>query len=283
MIRKLMVPVRGDGKGDGVFAHAAVLAKAFGAHVQVVHCQPKAEDMMPFGVVIPDIVRRQIEQAANENAGMNEAHIRSEFKALADRLGLPVDAPAPGKATASLEDYAGKQVDAVKHYGRLADLVCVPRPDRAMNLGANTLKAAIYGSGRPVLMCPPGEDAPATIGKHVTIGWNGSLEATRALAQGMAIVAAAESVTILTTGAEGHAASAEDLVAYLALHGVTAQIHRFEKSGLVGDSLLAHSADLGADLLLMGAYHDSYERETIFGGNTQSVVSNAEIPVMLVH
>ena len=39
----------------------------------------------------------------------------------------------------------------------------------------------------------------------------------------------------------------------------------------------------GADLLVMGAYHDSYERETIFGGNTQAVVDEATIPVVLVH
>jgi nucleotide-binding universal stress UspA family protein len=33
----------------------------------------------------------------------------------------------------------------------------------------------------------------------------------------------------------------------------------------------------------MGAYGHSHERETLFGGNTQTVVDHAEIPVLLAH
>jgi len=34
MISKILVPVRGDGKGDNVLAHAAVLARGFNAHLE---------------------------------------------------------------------------------------------------------------------------------------------------------------------------------------------------------------------------------------------------------
>ena len=64
-LHTIMVPVRGDGKGDNVLAHAAVLAKRFGARVRVVHCHPKADDLMPYGVVIPAVLRRQIEEATD--------------------------------------------------------------------------------------------------------------------------------------------------------------------------------------------------------------------------
>jgi nucleotide-binding universal stress UspA family protein len=47
--------------------------------------------------------------------------------------------------------------------------------------------------------------------------------------------------------------------------------------------LLSASTNLGADMMIMGAYGDSHERETIFGGNTQAVVDNAELPVLLNH
>jgi nucleotide-binding universal stress UspA family protein len=36
-------------------------------------------------------------------------------------------------------------------------------------------------------------------------------------------------------------------------------------------------------MLIMGAYGESHERETLFGGNTQTVVDRAELPVVLVH
>ena len=87
----------------------------------------------------------------------------------------------------------------------------------------------------------------------------------------------------MTTGNEPHATTAEELQAYLAVRGVTAQVNRFEKKGNIGRSLLQLSEEVGADTLLMGAYHESYERETIFGGNTQTVVNEAKIPVVLVH
>jgi hypothetical protein len=41
MIRKILVPVRGDGKGDNVLAHAAALARGFNAHIEITHCRAK--------------------------------------------------------------------------------------------------------------------------------------------------------------------------------------------------------------------------------------------------
>ena len=58
-LHTIVVPVRDDGKGDNVLAHAAILAKRDGARVRVVHSHPKMDDMMPFGVVLPKIVREQ--------------------------------------------------------------------------------------------------------------------------------------------------------------------------------------------------------------------------------
>jgi nucleotide-binding universal stress UspA family protein len=46
---------------------------------------------------------------------------------------------------------------------------------------------------------------------------------------------------------------------------------------------LRNTTDLGASLLVMGAYGQSHERETLFGGNTQVVVDTAEVPVVLAH
>jgi len=282
-LHTITLPIRGDGKGDNVFAHAATLAKGSGAHVRVLHCRVKAEDLMPFGMVIPGFMRKQIEDAVKRNSATEEDNLREEFKALAVELGLSEQAPEKGKATTSFVEYEGKQVEAVRHYGRLSDLVCVPQPDRRQNLGSNTLKSAIYSSGRPVMMCPPRDGAPETIGNHVAIGWNGSLEATRALASTMPLIKAALKVTILTTGKEIHAATAEELAEYLDLHGVIASVNRIERDGNIGRSLLKHAGTAGSDLLIMGAYHESYERETIFGGNTQVVVDEATMPVILVH
>lgn len=283
MIHKILVPVRGDGKGDNVLAHAAVLAKRFGAHIQVVHSHPTLKDLMPMGVVVPSFMRKQIEEVAKTSADSEEVALHEEFRGLAAGFGLMEQAPAPGKPTASFVEYAGKQASAVRQYGRLSDLVCVPKPDPQLNLGTNTLQSALYSSGRPVMMCPPRDDVPASVGENVTIGWNGSLEATRAVAMAMPIIEAAGKVTILTTGKQAAATSADDLSEYLALRGISSEINDFKQEKSIGRDLLRHSAEAGADLLIMGAYHESYERETLFGGNTQVVVDEATIPVVFVH
>ncbi len=282
-LNTIMLPVRGDGKGDNVLAHAAVVAKRHKARVRVVHCRPKPDDLMPYGVVIPSVLRKQIEEAASRNAGVTEDQLAGEFKTLAGEFGLEIGAFDPEKATARFVEYEGKQVDAVKHFGRLADLICVPQPD-GPTLGSNTLKTALFSSGRPVMMCPHAEPMPASIGDHVTIAWNGSLEATRAVGMSMALIRHASKVTILSTESIDHSASASDLQRYLELKSIASTVETFNAGGTnVGRELLAQCETLNADLLIMGAYHDSYERETIFGGNSQAVVEHAKLPVVFVH
>jgi len=283
-LHTIMLPVRGDGKGDNVLAHAAVVARKFGARVRVVHCHPKPDDLMPFGVVIPSAVRSQIEAAASANADVTKDKLVGEFRELAKTFGLLEQDFTPGTATARFIEYEGKQVDAVRHYCRLADLICVPQPDPAQNLGFNTLKTALFSSGRPVMMCPDQETIPESFTDDVAIGWNGSLEASRAVAMTGGLISAARSVTILSSGVTGHAASPEQLVRYLELKGISAQIRRFEAKGSnVGAQLLSEAEGAGAGMLIMGAYHDSYERESLFGGNSQVVVKEAKFPVVMVH
>jgi len=53
--------------------------------------------------------------------------------------------------------------------------------------------------------------------------------------------------------------------------------------GRIGQRLLASAQAAGADLLLMGAYGRSRGREMILGGATQSIVEDAELPVLLTH
>ena len=279
-----MLPVRGDGKGDNVLAHAAVLARKFKARVRVIHCHPKTDDMMPYGVVIPQILRKQIEEATERNIDLTERQLLEEFRALSAEFGLEETDHQSGKATARFIEYEGKQIDAVRYYGRLADLICVPKPDEGNNLGKNTLKSALFSSGRPVLMCPHQDPVPEDFSDNIAIGWNGSIEATRAVAMSTPLLASAKSITILFSGTKEHAATPEDLQRYLELKGLSSTIRTFEaKSGIVGAELLDETKKSGAGMLVMGAYHDSYERETIFGGNSQVVVKKAEFPILMVH
>ena len=239
---------------------------------------------MPYGVAIPGDLRRQIIEQTTGVSEQEAESLETETHALASKLGLDMSGtPSSGTATASFLEERGRQVEVIRRHGRLADLICVAKPDVDRNLGTNTLKAALFHTGRPVLMCPPADRVPEDMGSHIAIAWNGSTEAARAVALSLGLIEAASKVTVLTGGHQIDGASADDLVKYLAIRKIDATIKRFEPSRRAGADLLKLYDEIGANLMIMGAYSHSHEAETVFGGNTQTIVDRAEKPVVLVH
>ena len=51
----------------------------------------------------------------------------------------------------------------------------------------------------------------------------------------------------------------------------------------VGEEILSAIADLGVDLLVMGAYGHSRLREFVFGGTTRHVMRHMTTPTLLSH
>ncbi|MEO1602784.1 MAG: universal stress protein [Pseudomonadota bacterium] len=285
-LARILVPVRGDGRGEGVLAHAVTLARRFSAHIETIHCRAKTEDMMPFGVVVPAFLKEQIASSMTRLADSEEEHLKGLFDHYTTAAGLdvvePGALPPSGRASLTWHEVEGRQADIVGVRGRLADLICVAQPDRDTSLGLNTLYAGLVQAGRPCLMCPPGE-APADPLAHLAIAWNGSTEAARAVALGSTLIGSAGRVSIVTGGATDDGVSAEDFARTLAVRGITADIRSFRTTGDIGGAILHEAGDCGASALLMGAYHQSRGREQLFGGVSQHIVEHATLPVVMVH
>ena len=284
MIRKIVLPVRGDGKGDNVFAHAICLAKRYQAHVVVTHCRPRAEDLMPFGVPISAALKKLVVEQTQGVADQVEDGMRGEVEKLAHELGVTfTDAPVANKASVSWLEEPGRQVDVIKRHGRVADLICVAKPDISRNLGSNTMKAALFNTGRPVMMCPPTEHPVVNLCETVGIAWNGSAHASRAVACTLGVIENAKKVVVFSSGVQIAGASAEGLAEYLNMRDVNVQIEQFENSKNIATELLERCEAAQADSMIMGAYSNSHEAETIMGGTTKDIVDDAEIPIILVH
>ena len=284
MPSKILVPVRDDGMIETVLRHAGALAINCTAHIVATHCRAPAEKLMPYGVQLPSFARQTLTEQARELADQEEQGAREEVQALATSLGLtPSTVPLADAASIDFVEEDGLMPEIIKRAGRLADLVVVAKPDRDRNLGTNSLKAALFRTGRPVLMCPPDRAVAHDLGRHIAVAWNGSLEAARAVAMTRDLAQAAETVTILSGGKDKpQGANSDGLVSYYQMHGITANIHRF-KAEKPGDELLQEATKSGASMLIMGAYGQNHERETLFGGNTQGVVDKADMPVVFVH
>ncbi len=284
MLAKILVPVRGDGMGKTVIAHAAVLAHRHKAHIIVAHCRLNPQDMMPHGIPLPAFARQTILSQAAQLADQEETALRASLHVFAADLDLvETDKPDGTHATVEFIEEFGTMADVIKHNGRLADLVVVAKPNRDRNLGTNSLKSGLFQTGRPILMCPPRAEVAGDFAAHLAVAWNGSLEAARTVALTLDLVAAAEKVTILAVGrGQPHGASPEELLDYYRLRGISAEICRFE-ARTPGLALLKKTKEIGAGVLVMGAYGQSHERETLFGGNTQTVVDKADVLVVMAH
>ncbi len=75
-----------------------------------------------------------------------------------------------------------------------------------------------------------------------------------------------------------------DISAHLARHGVNTEAVRTVSGDIsVGDILLSESADLDADMIVMGAYGHSRLREFILGGVSQHLLETMTVPVFMAH
>ncbi len=284
-VRTILVPVRGDGKGAGVLDHALRLARRHAAHLEVLHCRPRPEDLIPFGVFVPASLRKEIVSSAGTLANEEEDKVRGLFDRYCIEHDIPVLEAAPwprDRITATWREETGKQAKVVAVRGRLADVIAVAKPDRAQNLGLNTLEAALLETGKLILMCPP--RPVKSVGARVAVAWNGSAEAARAVTAALPVLRNAESVTIMAGEGDTLPVSAAEAKDYLAVHDIACSLQVFDSApGAVGQTLLATATKAGADCLLMGAYGQSRHRELVMGGVTQHVVDHAEIPILLMH
>ena len=184
----------------------------------------------------------------------------------------------------------GPDADPVLH-ARYADLAVLGQlnPDRVeTELIPPRPEQVALASGRPVLIVPYAGRFD-NVGRRIVIAWNSTREAARAVSDAMPFLESADLVNVLTIdpreGPDGHGElPGADIAVHLARHGVKAQIERTVSAGLpVGEVLLSRIADLGADLLVMGAYGHSRVRELLLGGATRSVLRSMTLPVLMSH
>lgn len=151
--------------------------------------------------------------------------------------------------------------------------------------GADLIHDLVLGSGRPVLVVPYTPLAQH-VGQRIAVAWNGSREASRAVADAMPLLRRAQRVGVLLAGGDDRDSVGEQIRAHLERNGVTAEILPVEAHAHAHDAGIALLAEVGgfsADLLVMGAYGRSRMRELVLGGATRHVLQHLPIPALMSH
>jgi nucleotide-binding universal stress UspA family protein len=179
--------------------------------------------------------------------------------------------------------------EALATNARYADLVILGQagPDDA-DVPRYLPEEVTLASGRPSLVIPyigPG----ATLGQRVSVAWDASREAARAVNDALPILQRAQAVGVVTVkpreGPFGHGEQpGADIALHLARHGMKVEVQRVESRDVdVANTILSHIADRSSDLLVMGAYGHSRLRELVLGGVTRTILHDMTVPVFMAH
>ena len=142
--------------------------------------------------------------------------------------------------------------------------------------------------GRPVLVVPYA-GIFERVGRRVLIAWDGTREANRSLHDALPLIGRAEAVTVMHVGAQQADLDRdrpwlERIVRHLGRHGPKAQPEETARGGApISDVLLSRAADLGADMIVAGAYHHSQLRESLLGGVSRGLLDHMTVPVLMSH
>lgn len=285
--RTVLAPIGAPEIGLSILQTSLYLARAFEAHIDVLHVRPDPRGLVPYtGEGMDGSMIEEIMDVTEREGGERETRSREMFDKFAADNGLRIaDEPKKGSGVSiSWQSIVGREDEVVATRGRVYDIVAVGRPVKDAALPSPiTLEAALLDTGRPILVAPP--VAGDSFGKSIAIAWEGSPEAARAIADAIPLLEKAEKVTVLSAkAAQVSPIDADDLRHRLAWHGVACEIQSFEAAASeLGAAFLEQSAKAGADLLIKGAYSQSRLRQLILGGRTRHILAHAEIPVLLSH
>ena len=256
---------------------AAELARQHGAHLTALQVIDVALPVMAMGDGGGGAVIAELMEQMRQSALAAGVKLKVAFEAALAREGI----------MGEWRQVEGTTQEILALHGRYADLLVLGQDDPESD-SAGLLEAMVFDCGQPVLAIPFAGSFK-TIGKRVLVGWNASRDASRALHDALPLIAKAETATVFLAnpkrGLGGHGEEpGADIARHLARHGMKVEVAMAIADDVPDSALLLnHASDMGADLLVMGAYGHSRLREFILGGMTRSLLREMTVPVLLSH
>jgi nucleotide-binding universal stress UspA family protein len=177
---------------------------------------------------------------------------------------------------------------ALNLYAHYHDLLVVSQTDVEADdrtVPASLPETAVLGSGRPVLIIPYAGEF-TTLGRRVTLAWRGGPESSRAVHDALPLLRGAEAVRVISIqgrgGDETYALHEADICHHLARYNLPLSSEKLNAGDLsVGDLLLNRCADVGSDLLVMGAFSQSRRGQQSLGEVGRHLLKYMTLPVLM--
>ncbi|MET0980889.1 MAG: universal stress protein [Telluria sp.] len=186
--------------------------------------------------------------------------------------------------------------DGLALLARFADLVVVSQDDPDESLGympspARMPDYVVYNAARPVLVVPrvaatPATPAAAACPRRILLCWNGSREASTAMAAAVPLLQRATHVglAVLTRTFPADCASEQELAdtqAFLQRHAVHAEAVLRDPGSDTGRAIIDLAAGQDCDLVVMGCFGHTRFHELLLGGASRTVLQDAALPLLM--
>ncbi|MGY4829058.1 universal stress protein [Sphaerotilaceae bacterium SBD11-9] len=181
---------------------------------------------------------------------------------------------------------------ALLHHALCHDLTILSQPDPSLHGHAvrrDLIEQVVLFSARPTLLLPYAGSFEAPL-HNVMVAWDGSREAARAIADALPLLHQAHQVHLVAWQERGLRAGhpvrprrLDEVRQWLKWHGVEAQIHVEPAAAPIAEAMLSRISDLGADLLVMGAWGHTRWSERVLGGATRGLLAAMTVPVLMSH
>ena len=217
-MKSILVPTEQHDLMTSTLQTALLVARRFDGYIEGFAMRPAIDNfvaMDPVSSMAMATVRQNDAEAAQQ--------ARSLFEGFMQEHAVPRADPARPSLSCGWLETAPDGDNFVGSYGRVFDVTVLGRPgDLPQSPRMITLEAALFESGRPILIAPP--TPPTTLGENVLIAWNCSTEQARTTAFAMPLLHHARSVTVVTVeGGTVPGPTAAQLARYLRLNGIAAE------------------------------------------------------------
>ena len=279
VMKTILIPTEDHDAMPAVLEAAWLIAKQFDSYMEGFAVRPS----LATYVTVEPVSNLAISGAFGEDTARQA---RTDFESFMESHAVPRAEKKGEPAVFSFDWPRDETADDlyIGSRGRVFDLIILGRPGPdPQNPRMPPLEAALFDSGRPVLVVPP--FVPQTIARNVLVAWNGSTEQARTNSYAIPLLRLADKVTVLTVeGGTTPGPSGEEAAQHLRQKGIKATALTVKPGPRsTGEVILDHVRSLSCDLLVKSAYTQSRLRQMIFGGATRYVLANATLPVFMAH